>query len=128
MKKIIVSICFLFVAVTMVSAQRAAEKKAEIRKGLKEQVMLTDTQVESVISIEDEFRPKLRVIKTDSTLSDAERTARSKALNEEKRVKLETTLGKETAQKVEAFYKQQKSLPKTEGGEKKEKVKIKTKN
>lgn len=128
MKKIILSICFLFAAITMVSAQRAAAKKAEIRKGLKEQVMLTDAQIESVVSIEDEFRPKLRIVKTDSTLTDDERTTKHKALNEEKRIKMETTLGKETAQKVDAFYKQQKSLPKPEDGEKKEKVKVKSKD
>jgi hypothetical protein len=122
MKKVLVSICFMFAAVTMVSAQRAAEKKAEIKKGLKEQVMLTDSQIESVISIEDEYRPKLKEVKNDATLSETDKSAKTKALQAEKKAKLEAALGKETAEKVASFYTEQKHKAKAEGdnSEKKE--------
>src|SRR5438067_11260677 len=104
MKKVILSLCFLFAITTMVSAQRAAERKEEIKKGLKEEVKLSDEQVASVVAIEDEYRPKLRAIKTDVALSDEDKKAKSKVLNEEKRGKIETLLGKEKASQVQAFY------------------------
>src|ERR1051325_8125148 len=104
MKKIILSICFLFAAVTFVSAQHAAERKAQIKQGLKEEVKLTDDQVASVMAIEDDYRPKAKAIRTDATLSDDDKKAKSKALAEEKRSKIEAVVGKETTQKVEAFY------------------------
>jgi hypothetical protein len=104
MKKILLSICFLFAAITFVSAQRAAERKAQIKQGLKEEVKLTDDQIVSVMAIEDEYRPKLRAIRTDSSLSDNDKKTKMKALTEEKRGKVEAAVGKEIAEKVEAFY------------------------
>ncbi len=124
MKKIILSICFLLMAATFVSAQRAAERKAQIKQGLKEEVKLTDEQIASVMAIEDEYRPKARAIKTDANLSDDDKKAKTKALAEEKRSKIEAVVGKENLSKVEAFYgslKKQKAegTDGNEGGEKK---------
>jgi len=104
MKKFILSTCFLFTAVIFVSAQHAAERKAQIKQGLKEEVKLTDDQATSVMAIVDEFRPKLKAIRTDSTLSDEEKKTRTKALNEEKTSRIELVAGKELAQKIESFY------------------------
>jgi hypothetical protein len=126
MKKTILSICFLFAAVTFVSAQHAAERKAQIKQGLKEEVKLTDDQIASVMAIEDEYRPKVKAVKTDVSLSDDDKKAKSKVLAEEKRAKIEAVVGKETTPKVEAFY---ASLKKSggqktdgdEGGEKEKK-------
>jgi hypothetical protein len=104
MKKFILSTCFLFTAVIFVSAQHAAERKAQIKQGLKEEVKLTDDQATSVMAIVDEFRPKLKAIRTDSTLSDEEKKTRTKVLNEEKTSRIESVAGKELAQKIESFY------------------------
>src|SRR5215208_5227353 len=104
MKKFFALLCFLFMMVTIVSAQRAAERKAQIKQGLKEEVKLSDDQIASVMAIEDEFRPKLRTVRTDSTLTDDDKKAKTKAINEEKRSKLEAIAGKELAQKIETFY------------------------
>jgi hypothetical protein len=122
MKKIILSVCFLFTMVTMVSAQRAAERKEEIKKGLKEEVKLSDEQIASVVAIEDEYRPKLRAIKTDATLSDDDKKAKSKALNDEKAAKIVALLGKKKADEVQTFYaglKKNDKAPKKEEAEKK---------
>lgn len=122
MKKIILSICFLFTITTMVSAQRAAERKEEIKKGLKEEVKLSDEQIAAVVAIEDEYRPKLRAIKNDATLSDDDKKAKSKALNEEKATKIISLLGKEKAGQVQTFYstlKKNDKEPTKEGTEKK---------
>jgi hypothetical protein len=120
MKKIILSVCLLFTMATMVSAQRAAERKEEIKKGLKEEVKLSDEQIASVVAIEDEYRPKLRAIKTDAALSDDDKKAKSKALNDEKAAKIITLLGKDKASEVQAFY---SSLKKADKVPKKEEEK-----
>jgi hypothetical protein len=119
MKKLILCICLLFVAATFVSAQRAAERKAQIKQGLKEEVKLTDDQIVSVMAIEDEYRPKLKAVKADESLSDDDKKAKTKLLADEKRARIETAVGKESAQKVEAFYASLKknNSQKTEGGE-----------
>jgi competence protein ComGC len=117
MKKIILSLCFLFAITTMVSAQRAAERKEEINKGLKEEVKLTDEQIASVVAIEDEYRPKLKAIKTDAALSDEDKKAKAKVLNEEKETKIVALLGKEKTAQVKTFY---SSLKKGDKGAKKE--------
>lgn len=121
MKKIILMFCFLLTTVTFVSAQRAAARKAEIAKGLKEQVGLSDAQAESVISIETEFRPKVKAITSDSTLSEADKKAKHKILNEEKNTKLVAAVGKDNAKKVADFYtslKKEDKASKTDGEKK----------
>jgi len=117
MKKVILSLCFLFALTTMVFGQRAAERKEEIRKGLKEQVKLTDEQITSVVAIEEEFRPKLRAIKNDTAMSEEDKKAKSKALNDEKMARIVTLLGKDKAAEVQTFY---SSLKKGDKGAKKE--------
>lgn len=104
MKKLILLLCLSLGAASMVSAQRAEERKNEIRKGLKEQVMLTDEQIVTVMQLEDEYRPKLRSVRSDSTLNDDAKKAKSKLINDEKKSKIEAAIGKEKADKVVAFY------------------------
>jgi hypothetical protein len=104
MKRFLFTICLVCAIVTGATAQKAAERKAEIRKGLKEQVMLTDSEIDAVLSIEESFRPKIKEVKADASLSESDKTAKIKALNEEKAAKVEATLGKEKASKVAAFY------------------------
>ena len=104
MKQFILLICLLLTTATFVSAQRAAERKAQIKTGLKEQVKLTDEQINAVVAIEDEFRPKLKAVRSDASLSEADKKTKTKDLNDQKRQKLESAVGPELAKKVEAFY------------------------
>lgn len=105
MKKLILSICMLLAAVTFASAQGgAAKRKAEIKQGLKEGVKLTDAQIESVLAIEAEFKPKMSAIKNDTTLNEATKKEKNKVVRMEKQNKMEATLGKDVAKKVDEFY------------------------
>lgn len=117
MKKILLMTCLLLTVTTFVSAQRAAERKALIAKGLKEDVKLTDQQVTLVTEIENEFKIKQREIKADASLSDEAKKEKTKSLNDEKRKKIEDAIGKDLAKKVETFY---SSLKKNDGEEKKD--------
>ena len=105
MKKNILSICILVAMVSYASAQGgAAKRKAEISMGLKQEVKLTDSEIESVLTIEHEFRPKMKVIKDDSALSETDKKVKMDAIRQEKKKKMELTFGKETALRIETFY------------------------
>ncbi len=104
MKRLILSVFVLLTTISFASAQRASEKKAQIRNGLKEEVKLSDEQINSVMAIEDEFRPKLKAIKSDTNLSEADKKAKYKELNEQKQKKIEAAVGADQAKKVNAFY------------------------
>lgn len=120
MKKVILSICMLLAAVTFASAQGgAAKRKAEIKEGLKNEVKLTDAQIESVLAIEDEFRPKMSAIKSDQALDEAAKKEKNKVVRQEKKEKMEAALGKEKAKEVDEFYSKLKK--KKPADEKKEK-------
>ena len=100
--------------ITVASAQRAAERKEEIKKGLKETVQLSEPQIVSVMSIEAEYRPKLRAVRTDSVLTKEEKQARSNLINKEKLDRLITLLGEAKAMQVQKFYTELKSGSKKE--------------
>lgn len=120
MKRVILSICMLLAAVTFASAQGgAAKRKAEIKEGLKNEVKLTDAQIESVLAIEDEFRPKMSAIKSDQALDEAGKKEKNKVVRQEKKEKMEAALGKEKAKEVDEFYSKLKK--KKPADEKKEK-------
>ncbi len=114
MKKIILSICFLFGALTFVTAQQGqgggntAERMAQMKQKLKDEVKLTDVQIDSVMAITQAFQPKQREIRMDQSMSDADKQAKMKTLNDERAKRLESALGKETAQKVQEFNAKQR--------------------
>jgi hypothetical protein len=86
----------------------AAKKKEEIKQGLKSEAKLTDDQIESVMVIEQQFRPKIKAIKADQTLNEKAKKEKMSGVGVEKKEKLESVLGKDVAKRVEAFYAGQK--------------------
>jgi len=120
MKKIILSVCCLLVTVSFAFSQRAAERKAQITNGLMQEVGLSDFQVQSVLQIVSEFKSKSKEVKSDSTLSEVDKKMKLQDLNKGKKDKLESTFGKETAQKIEDFYTSLKKENKNRRPEEKE--------
>jgi hypothetical protein len=111
MKKIILSVCFLFAAVAFVSAQQgqgggfnSPERMAQMKQRLKDEVKLTDVQVDSVMAIQQAFQPRTREIRMDQSMSDTDKQTKIKAINDERDKRFEAALGKETAAKVSEFY------------------------
>lgn len=106
--------CFLFGALTFVTAQQGqgggntAERMTQMKQKLKDEVKLTDVQIDSVMAITQAFQPKQREIRMDQSMSDADKQAKMKTLNDERAKRLESALGKETAQKVQEFNAKQR--------------------
>ena len=108
MKKLFLSI-FLFVAtISFVSAQNGggnqAERMARMKQRLKEELKLTDVQIDTVTAIQQGFQPRTREIRTDQAMSDADKQAKMKVISEERNKRFETSLGKELAQKLTEYY------------------------
>ena len=106
MKKIILSVCLLFAAVSFVSAQgggggNTQERIAQMKQQLKDSVGLTDAQVQSVLDLQQEFRPKMMELRN---VAEADRPAKMKELNDEMQKKLTEVLKDEAlAKKVVEF-------------------------
>jgi hypothetical protein len=126
MKKIILSVCFLFGALTFVTAQQGqgggqqgqggqgqgggkmAERTAQMKQRLKDEVKLTDVQIDSVMAINQVYQPKQREIRMDQSMSDADKQTKMKALNDERAKRIEAAIGKEPAAKVQEFNAKQR--------------------
>jgi hypothetical protein len=112
MKKVILSICFLFAAISFVSAQQGQggggfntpEGLARQKQMLKDSLQLTDVQADSAVAIRVAFQPRMRELRQDQNLSDADRTSKMQVINDEQSKKLQAVLGAELGQKVAAFY------------------------
>jgi hypothetical protein len=83
MKKIILSICFVFAVVGFASAQGGgnnAERMAQMKQSLKDSIGLTDAQAQSVLDVQAEFRPKRMELRD---VAEADRPAKMKELNDQ---------------------------------------------
>ncbi|HEX8357693.1 MAG TPA: hypothetical protein VF610_09785 [Segetibacter sp.] len=109
MKKIILSICFVLATVGFVSAQNGqggdqAERIARMKQRLKDELKLTDVQIDTVIAIQQVYQPRSREVWTDQNMTDADKQAKMKVISDERSKRFETSLGKELAQKLTEYY------------------------
>ncbi len=114
MKKIILSICFLFGALTFVTAQqgqgggKGAKRMAQMKQRLKDEVKLTDVQIDSVMAINQAYQPKQSEIRMDQSMSDTDKQTKMKAMNDERAKRIEAAIGKEASAKVQEFNAKQR--------------------
>jgi len=121
MKKVILSICFLIAAVSFVSAQpqgggqggNQADRVARMKQRLKDELKLTDVQIDTVMAIQQEFQPKTREIWMDQNMSQADKEAKLKVIGEERSKRFEASLGKDVGGKLTEYYSR---MPQRGGG------------
>lgn len=110
MKKVILSICFVIAAVSFVSAQNGqgggnqADRMARMKQRLKDDLQLTDVQIDSVMAIQQVYQPKTREIWMDQSMSQADKDAKLKTISEERNKRFESALGKDVATKLADYY------------------------
>lgn len=106
MKKIILSLCFMVAATTFVSAQgqggaSQAERQAQMKQTFKDSLGLTDAQVQTVLDVQAELRPKMMELRE---VAEAERPAKIKEINELMAKRLAVALNDEAlAKRVSEF-------------------------
>jgi hypothetical protein len=100
MKKIIASIAVVF-AVFSVSSLYAQQggggggrmDPAVLKQKLKDSLKLTDVQADSVVAIGQEFRPKMRDIFMDQSLSQDDKRAKISDLTDQRNKRIQAVLG-----------------------------------
>lgn len=107
MKKIILSICFVVAATTFVSAQQGQgggdpqARMAQMRQSMKDSLGLTDAQIQTVLDLQTEFRPKMMELRN---VSETDRPAKMKEINDEMEKKLAVALKDEALAKKVSEY------------------------
>jgi hypothetical protein len=101
MKRIIacVAVVLAVSAVSTVYAQQGqgqmdpAARAAAMKQKLKDDLKLTDVQADSVVAIQQEFRPQMRTIMMDQTLSQDDKKAKLQPINDAADKRIQAVLG-----------------------------------
>jgi len=75
-----------------------------MKQRLKDELKLTDVQIDTVLAIQQVYQPRSREIWMDQTMSDTDKQAKMKVISEERNKRFETSLGKDLAQKLSEYY------------------------
>lgn len=104
------TLCFgiSVLVVTMSSAQKAAQQQSAQQKSAKleeiaQYLNLTPAQKDKILPILADEAPKVRAIKTDSSLSRMQRAQRVKAIHQQNDPQMKAILSPEQYQKLQAM-------------------------
>ena len=117
MKKIIAGLA-LFIGLLTVNAVHAQQqdpaRAAAMKQKMKDDLKLTDAQADSVMAIHQEYRPKMREIFMDQSLSQDDKKAKLAPINDEMNKKIQAVLGDDLFKKYQDWW--QKNRPQRPGG------------
>ena len=108
MKKIIagLSVVILSVCAMSASAQNGgggADRMAQYRQMLKDSVQLNDTQIDSVMAVRQDMRPQMMAIRQDQSMSQEDKQAKMKALNDAASARYAKFMSADQAAKLQAM-------------------------
>lgn len=119
MKKIILSICILFTALTFTYAQdnrpagggqnRGTGREAA-KQRIKDELKLTDAQADSLMVVQQEFQMKNRELSSNTSISADDKKAKSKEFDSARRTKLKTFLNEDQLTKLDAYYENMRKI------------------
>ncbi|MHA4807615.1 hypothetical protein ACX0G9_05895 [Flavitalea flava] len=90
------------------------KRQEEMLQQVKTDLKLTDTQTDSVSSIQKEFQGKMRAIFIDESVSREDKRAKMEPLNDERNKRLQAALGDDLFKKYQAWV--QEHRPQRGGG------------
>lgn len=109
------AVVFAIFSVTTAHAQQdPAARAAAMKQKLKDDLKLTDAQADSVVAIQGEFRPKMRDIFMDQSLSQDDKKAKLAPINDQMNKRIEGVLGEDLYKKYQDWW--QKNRPQRGGG------------
>lgn len=113
MKKIFMAVA-LIVAVSSVSAvyaqqQDPAARAAAMKQKMKDDLKLTDVQADSVAAIQQEFRPQMREVYQDQSMSQDDKKAKLLGINDQANKRIHAVLGDDLFKKYQDWW--QKNRP-----------------
>jgi hypothetical protein len=80
---------------------------AQMRQSLKDSIGLSDTQIDSVMAVQQDLRPQRRAIFQDQSLSQDDRNAKMKALNDAATARYKNFLTPDQISKLQAYQQRQ---------------------
>ena len=120
MKKLITCIAVI-VAIFSASSLYAQRDTASMRQRMeamqmkmKSDLKLTDLQADSISAINSEFRPKMREIRMDQSLSREDKMAKVAPLNDARDKRIQAVLGNDLFKKYQDWM--QQNMPQRGGG------------
>jgi hypothetical protein len=119
MKKGIISfaIAIAVISVSLVNAQQPqdpAARKEAMKQKLKDDLKLTDVQADSVSSIQQEFRPQMREVFMDQSLSRDDKRTKIEVINAQADKRIQAVLGDDLFKKYKDW--QEKNRPQRGSG------------
>jgi hypothetical protein len=79
------------------------DRMAQYRQMLKDSVQLTDVQCDSVMAVQQDLRPQMRAIYQDQSMSQDDKQAKLKALNDAAAARYSKFLSADQVTKLQAF-------------------------
>jgi hypothetical protein len=100
--------------VTVYAQQDPAARQAAMKQKLKDDLKLTDVQADSVSAIQQEFRPQMRDIFMDQSMSREDKQAKIKVIQGEADKRIQAVLGDDLFKKYQEW--REKNRPQRGGG------------
>jgi len=108
MKKILVCMVLAMTVFTVHSfAQGGNGGQERMKQALKDSIGLTDVQIDTVMAVRQEFRPQMRDIFMDQSMSADDKKAKMADLNLKMRARYKGTLTDDQITKLEAYQQRQ---------------------
>ena len=107
MKKIIsclLVVLALFSISPLIVRGQDPSKAAAMKQKMKDDLKLTDSQADSVSAIHQEFRPRMKEIYTDQSLSEDDKKAKLAAINEQANKRIQSVLGDDLYKKYQDWW------------------------
>lgn len=118
MKKMIacVAICIATITISQVYAQQQdpAARAAAMKQKLVDDLKLSNVQADSVVAINQEYRPKMREIFMDQSASQDDKKSKMDVINGEKNKRIQAVLGDDLFKKYQDWA--EKNRPQRGGG------------
>jgi hypothetical protein len=117
MKKIMMGLAIVlavFSVSSLYAQQDPAARAAAMKQKLKDDLKFTDVQADSVVAIQQEFRPKMREIFMDQSLSQDDKKAKMAPINEQRDKRIQAVLGDDLFKKYQDWA--EKNRPQRPGG------------
>lgn len=110
MKKLLVMVCLLTISTIAVQAQAQQERPGSgrmnemMKQRLKDELKLTDVQIDSVLAIQGDMQMKNRALRQDENMSEDQKKAKMDANIAERKARLKSNLSEEQIAKLDAMY------------------------
>ena len=105
---------FFFVSPVRAQQQDPAARQAAMKQKMKDDLKLTDAQADSVSNIQQEFRPKMREVFQDQSMSQDDKRAKFGEINDQMNKRIQAVLGDDLFKKYQEWW--QKNRPQRGGG------------